>query len=61
MGAKVGRGGFGVVATSLQFAVDKSGGVEASPPPQTLRDFFIIDYICYYLQVISIIGGVGSP
>ena len=32
MGAKVGRGGFGVVATSLQFAVDKSGGVEASPP-----------------------------
>ena len=60
MGAKVGRGGLGVVATSLQFAVDKSGGVEASPPPDFER-FFIIDYICYYLQVISIIGGVGSP
>ena len=60
---KWGRGR-GVATIPLEFGGGGVlGGVEL---PLILRDFFLIDHICYYVQVISIAihgggGGVGSP
>ena len=34
---------------------------DTPPPPPNFENFFLIDHICYYVQVISIGMGGGGP